>query len=238
VSGTNLFAGTGSGVFRSTDGGTSWTAAGLTNTYVQSLAVSGTNLFAGSVGVFRSTDSGTSWTATGLTNTYYVYAFAVSDTNLFAGTWGGGVFLSTDSGTRWTAVNPGLTNTYVLSLAVSGTNLFAGVYSGAVWKRPLSELVSVKIASSNLLTEFRLAQNYPNPFNPTTTIVYGLPHRSHVTLAVFNTLGQQVATLSQGEQEGGYHEVKFDGSALASGVYLYRLQTGAFVETKKLLLLH
>jgi hypothetical protein len=105
----------------------------LTNTYVRALAVSGTNLFAGTdyVGVFLSTDNGTSWTEvnTGLTNTY-VRAFAVSGTNLFAGTDGGGVFLSTNNGTSWTAVNTGLTNTTVWSLAVSGTNLFAGTYGG------------------------------------------------------------------------------------------------------------
>jgi hypothetical protein len=84
--------------------------------------------------------------------------------------------------------------------------------------------------------EFALQQNYPNPFNPSTTIRYGLPNRSQVTLAVFNTLGQQVAQLVNGEQEAGYHEVTFDGSRLASGVYLYRMQAGSYVETRKLLL--
>lgn len=62
----------------------------------------------------------------------YVYSLAVSGTNLFAGTYGGGVFLSTNNGTSWTEVNSGLTNTYVWSLAVSGTNLFAGTL-GAVF---------------------------------------------------------------------------------------------------------
>ena len=76
----------------------------------------------------------------------------------------------------------------------------------------------------------------PNPFNPSTTIRYGLPSRSHVTLTVFNALGQQVATLLQGEQEAGYHEVQFDASGLASGVYLYRLKAGDFVQAKKLML--
>ena len=99
---------------------------------------------------------------------------------------------------------------------------------------------------------FWLSQNYPNPFNPSTTIMYALPERSYVRLTVFNTLGQQVATLVQGEQEAGYHEVQFDGSGLASGVYLYRLQVrgsdsaaprdsksgaGEFVQTRKLVLL-
>jgi hypothetical protein len=82
-----------------------------------------------------------------------------------------------------------------------------------------------------------LHQNYPNPFNPSTTIIYGLPRRSHVLLTVFNTLGQQVATLVQGEKEAGYHEVKFDATGLSSGVYFYRLRAGNYLATKKLLLL-
>jgi photosystem II stability/assembly factor-like uncharacterized protein len=92
-------------------------------------------------------------------------------------------------------------------------------------------------AKSKLPLAFRLAQNYPNPFNPSTTIGYGLPNRSHVTLTVFNTLGQQVATLQNGEQDAGYHEVKFDATNLSSGVYFYRMQAGSYVETKKLLLM-
>jgi hypothetical protein len=80
-------------------------------------------------------------------------------------------------------------------------------------------------------------QNYPNPFNPSTTIRYALPHKSAVQLTVFNTLGQQVAVLQNGEQEAGYHDVRFDGTNLSSGVYFYRIQSGDFVETRKLILL-
>ena len=85
--------------------------------------------------------------------------------------------------------------------------------------------------------EFGLAQNYPNPFNPTTTIGYSVPARSHVALSVFNTLGQQVSILQNGEQGAGYHEVTFNAKDLPSGVYFYRLQAGSFVETKRLLLM-
>jgi len=84
---------------------------------------------------------------------------------------------------------------------------------------------------------FQLLQNYPNPFNPTTTIRYAVPQRSFVTLTVFNVLGQQVATLVNGEVEAGYHEMQFDASGLASGTFFYRLRAGSYVDTKSLLLI-
>ena len=84
--------------------------------------------------------------------------------------------------------------------------------------------------------ETQLLAAYPNPFNPGTTIAYVLPSRSHVTLSVFNTLGQSVRELVNGEIDAGYHETKFYGRNLASGVYFYRIQAGSFVETKRFLL--
>jgi hypothetical protein len=81
--------------------------------------------------------------------------------------------------------------------------------------------------------QFVLSQNYPNPFNPTTRIRFGLPVTSPVRLEVFNALGQMVASLAEGVLDPGYHEVSLDGASLASGVYLYRLQAGTFVATKR-----
>jgi hypothetical protein len=85
--------------------------------------------------------------------------------------------------------------------------------------------------------QYMIEQNYPNPFNPTTMIRYALPNSSHVTLSVFNTLGEQVALLVSGQQDAGYHEVTFNAEHLPSGVYFYRLQAGSYAETKKLLLI-
>ncbi len=101
------------------------------------------------------------------------------------------------------------------------------------------------VARNLVPTEFSLGQNFPNPFNPTTTIRYGIPRRSHVLLTVYNTLGECVAQLVDGDFDAGYHETRVDGSNLASGVYYYRLQarqidraqSGSFVETKKFVLL-
>lgn len=102
---------------------------------------------------------------------------------------------------------------------------------------PLKTLSASSGINESIPASFSLGQNYPNPFNPSTTIRYALPQGSTVTVIVYNTLGEKVSTLVQGAQEPGYHDVKFDGTGLASGVYLYRIQAGSFVETKKLMLL-
>ena len=83
---------------------------------------------------------------------------------------------------------------------------------------------------------FSLDQNFPNPFNPSTTVRYGLPQRAHVTIIVYNTLGQQVAQLLNGDIDAGYHEIQFNATNLASGEYFYRIQAGSYVETRKLIL--
>ncbi len=111
------------------------------------------------------------------------------------------------------------------------------IYLATKYGLPSTTTGVVENQKGNLPERFVLEQNYPNPFNPSTTIRYGLPQKSAVQLTIFNTLGQQVATIVQGEQEAGNHEVRFDASGLSSGVYFYRLSAGQFVQTRKLLLL-
>lgn len=85
-------------------------------------------------------------------------------------------------------------------------------------------------------SEYVLSQNYPNPFNPSTTISFNLPQSGNVTLTVYNVLGQQVATLVNGALNAGTHSVPFDASRLASGVYVYELRAGSFVQQKRMML--
>jgi len=160
-------------------------------------------------------------------------------------------------------------STYVVRGLLNGTTSWWRVkgHNAAGWgafrevRKFMVNFTSVGILAG-IPMEFSLSQNYPNPFNPSTTIRYGLPQRSHVTLTVINALGQQVALVENGEQEAGYHEVRFsakggsasggDGNGLSSGVYFYRIQVrpldsaigrdsrsgaGSFVQTRKLLLI-
>jgi hypothetical protein len=86
----------------------------------------------------------------------------------------------------------------------------------------------------HLPTRFELKQNYPNPFNPTTRITFQLPQPIHVTLEVYNVLGQCVATLVKEEMSSGNHVVSFDAAELASGIYLCQMKAGSFQQTKKM----
>lgn len=90
--------------------------------------------------------------------------------------------------------------------------------------------------------DYALSQNYPNPFNPETFISFQLPEAGHAVLRIFNVSGQEIRTLANGKYEAGYHSVRWDGrdlsgNSVSSGVYIYQLQAGTFIEVKKMSLL-
>ena len=101
----------------------------------------------------------------------------------------------------------------------------------------MPDAADIQHQTSNIPHEFVLDQNFPNPFNPLTVIHYQLPVQSHVTLSIFNMLGQEVTKLVDADQEAGYESVQWDAGGMSSGVYFYKLQAGAYEETKQLLLL-
>ena len=101
-----------------------------------------------------------------------------------------------------------------------------------------SKIKLLKISKQQLIPiKFELSQNYPNPFNPITTIKFAVAKESDVNLSIYNVLGELVSTLVNEELKPGYYEYDFNASILASGVYLYRISAGDFVETKKMVLL-
>ena len=98
-------------------------------------------------------------------------------------------------------------------------------------------IVNVDKPQESFPSKFSLFNNYPNPFNPTTVIRYNLPEDSYVQLKVFDILGNEVMILVNEERKIGFHEIRFDGTGLTSGIYLYNLQTSKFTKTKKMILI-
>jgi hypothetical protein len=105
-------------------------------------------------------------------------------------------------------------------------------FDGSFTYHELAEVV--EIGSPQI---FSLSQNYPNPFNPSTMINWQVPVESHVSLKVFDILGNEVATLVDEVKQAGEYEVEFNAASVPSGVYFYRLQAGDFVDTKRMMLL-
>lgn len=96
---------------------------------------------------------------------------------------------------------------------------------------------NVNFTGTEIPANYALAQNFPNPFNPSTTIRYQIPQDGIVTLKIYDILGSEVATLVNEEKVAGRYEVNFNASSLASGVYIYKLQAGSFINSKKMILL-
>ncbi len=98
------------------------------------------------------------------------------------------------------------------------------------------EVANSSIVDSEVPEGYNLRQNYPNPFNPTTQIEFSIPEQSHVTLSVYNILGQQVEMLVNETYSQGSYTVEFDASDLPSGNYIYRLEAGDFVQSQQMML--
>jgi len=127
--------------------------------------------------------------------------------------------------------NPGTANVEIQVGALSNPTLRTTLNFTAT--AVVSDIKDVK----NVVTEYKLDQNYPNPFNPSTKISFAVPEKSFTTLKVYDMLGSEIAVLVNEEKSAGSYEVLFDASKLSSGVYLYKIQSKDFVQTRKMLLL-
>jgi hypothetical protein len=121
---------------------------------------------------------------------------------------------------------------FVIQIASNGLFYWSDTFD--VW---VEVPTGFALEQERIPTDFVLNQNYPNPFNPSTTIQFDLPKTSEVSLKIFNILGEEVATLVSDRLSAGSYSYEWDASHLPSGVYLYRLETEDFVETKKMILL-
>ncbi len=121
-------------------------------------------------------------------------------------------------------------NNFALINASSSSNIYL------ISQYNFGEITSVK-GQNIFVSNFNLQQNYPNPFNPSTEINYNIPKAGIVKLSVYNSLGQKLAVLVNKYQQAGKHTVNFNAKNLASGIYFYRLQSGSFIQAKKMILL-
>jgi len=263
--GGDIIAGTQYGIYLSTDNGNNWIGknTGVNRHSVSSLATGlGDYMIAGTANIddfgliFVSWDKGYNWsfkksfpgiaTYGGITNSIALATNA--EGHIFAGTFGNigqstltisysiCMYRSTDNGENWTEFNNGLPLYPVKSIVTNPSGfVFAGTDGDGLYRSINS---TTAIDNDNAIPkEFSLSQNYPNPFNPETVIRYKVKATSHVTIKVFDMLGREVATLVNEEKSAGNHSIIFNGRNLASGVYLYKMQAGSFVETKKIIMI-
>ena len=148
-------------------------------------------------------------------------------------------------------VRPDISETHTLAMDIGMTYLYNYIAGGGGWgvdiyktlvyakidENEFGELVTSQNDITNELLNYKLYQNYPNPFNPATKINYSISKRSMVSLAVFDVLGNKVATLVDEFKPSGEYQIEFDGSQFTSGIYFYKLIAGNFIEIKKMLLI-
>ncbi len=142
----------------------------------------------------------------------------------FASVW----TIKPQSGTEWGPVDMTTVTSATIPTAVLQRNIII-IKTGA--------LVNVQPVDNAIPTSFSLSQNFPNPFNPSTEIRFSIPEREHVTLTVYNMLGQLIATLVDDVTTPGNYSVRFNTSGIASGMYIYRIQSPSFSQERKMLLL-
>lgn len=223
---------------------------------VTALAVHNGNLYAG--GLFETAGgvtanniakwNGLSWSTVGSGINGQVYALVSYYGNLYAGgnfsTASGdpGNYIIKWNGTQWLEVNGG-TDDAVNWFLVKDNNLYVGGYFTMAGNQPANHIAVYSDGSTAVdeqksqLTGFVLCQNYPNPFNNVTVIKYTLPVEGLVTLVIYNAIGEKIAALIKEDKKAGNYEVKFDAGDFPSGIYFYKLQSGDFIQTRKMILL-
>jgi len=198
--------------------------------------------------IAKTTDSGINWVTTFFPDPLWDIDFPISNASQIGYAVGeAGVILKTYSaGDSWQQQQSGTTLRlnkvhfldFDYGFAVGANGIILRTTTGG---EPVTQVEEI----SSPISEFSLEQNYPNPFNPSTKIKYTVPNviasgvkqSQLVTIKVYDVLGREVVTLVNEEKSAGIYEVVFDASSLTSGIYFYRMETGKFVDVKKMIIL-
>jgi len=232
------------GLRKSIDTGRTWIhLSGLYDEGVSTLKEdSSGRLFAGTGthGMYRSDDTGSTWLEVNaglFTRSQKAISSMIINPrgHIFIATYGG-VFESSDNGDHWIARNEGLADTTVWSMTIDSAGyLYVGTLSGIY--RSIQSTSSVEHLGTDLPNQISLSQNYPNPFNPTTIINYSVPKPTHVKIIIYDVLGSEIATLVNERKQPGEYKVTWNAEGMSSGIYVYRLIAGEFIETKKMVVI-
>jgi hypothetical protein len=192
--------------------------------------------------VFRSSNMGLNWSdiSSNLPDAP-VNAFAVDNHNpsvLYLGN-DVGMYVSFNTGSSWEFLGEGLPVVTVGDIKIHPTSnyLVAGTHGRSMYKIDLDLVSGINSGREIVVSDFVLEQNYPNPFNPVTVIQYIISSKQTVALKVYDVLGNEIVTLVNEEKPAGTYDIEFNASTLTSGVYFYKLETGKFIDTKKMLLI-
>lgn len=249
-----MFASTGSGIFKSTDGGQSFTSIrnGLPDRAITSIRVhphvDSANVVVisysgfGTDKIYKTTNTGANWFSisgnlpnTPVNDVLIYYPGQPSSTYIAATDIG--VFSSNNYGGTWSVFGTGLPNTVCMSLAHDEKQtgrIRVGTMGRGAWETDVA--TSISNYNNEIPAEFSLKQNYPNPFNPVTKIQFSIPQNSEVKLRIFDVLGREIKTLLNSQLNKGNYEIIVNASDLSTGVYIYKLNAGFYSDVKKMML--
>jgi len=240
-------------VAKSTDGGANWIYSSfLLNSNEGTLrgihffdtqnGIAVSNLWNGQGGISRTTNGGVNWTTQLFSLGLYGVDFPSPSIGYTVGL-NGTILKSTDSGSNWT---PQMSGTTVFLASVNFVDSVTGYAcgdAGTILKTTNGGITSVSGSLNQIPQGFYLFQNYPNPFNPVTKIKFDIPtlkearEITNTKLIIYDVLGREVAVLVKEQLSPGTYEIAWDGSNCTSGVYFYKLITGFYSETRKMILL-
>lgn len=239
-------------IFKSTDGGASWTKVhtnsgggglseipSISNTVFNPQLAFCTN-WSGS-NRYKTTNGGDNWSAIAPT-TFSGWASDIcreDPTLIITGSYGQNSSLSTNGGANWTSY-PMPSGGCGASMIAPERNFIIAAQCSGILKLQVSYIVDYieeGVISTNIPSEYNLYQNYPNPFNPSTAIRYDVLKTGNVDIKVYDDAGKNIMTLVSGVKNPGSYSVKFDASSLSSGVYFYTMETGGIVYSKKMILI-
>jgi photosystem II stability/assembly factor-like uncharacterized protein len=198
--------------------------------------------------VRKTTNGGINWTMLTTPTTEPLFALDYANSNVLYACGGAGIVIkTTDAGANWMLQQTPLNEHLYGMDVVSVDTAYISSWSGKILKTINGGMTFVEPISNEIPNKFYLYQNFPNPFNPSTKIKFDIPQsvilrsgatkNPYISLIIYNSLGQKIATLINENLKSGTYEIVFDGTNFPSGVYFYKLTANEFVETMKMILI-